>query len=163
MDRAIFHHQISSAGLRVVDVSSPNTSDDSPNNALLRDILSAFAGYERELISQRTRMGREARATEDGLYWGGRRPFGLFAPGLRRGRPVRRALVPTPRGACGAGNLPAVSRRTPIVAMPSTSIGITALVPTGSAHKKRAVGWRTRCDTSWRPAYAAVSLQPNLR
>jgi DNA invertase Pin-like site-specific DNA recombinase len=140
MDRAIFHHQIAAAGLRVLDVSQPHARDDSPTDALMRDILSAFAGYERELISQRTRMGREARAKEDGLYWGGRRPFGFaFAVGIRRGRAIERGrLVPHPDE---AAVVRAIYRLfldgTPIVAI-SRYLNRHAplLVPTGSAHKK---------------------------
>ena len=88
-DAGIFHHLIERAGLRAIDVSQPQGTGDDPMSNLMRDILGVFAGFERQMIAQRTKMGREARARVDGLYWGGRRPFGYqFAAGIKRGRPV---------------------------------------------------------------------------
>ena len=91
LDRAFFRHMVREAGLSFIDISRPYSAATDIRSVATRtlndDIMTAFAGYERQLILARTKMGREARAREDGLHWGGRRPFGYqFGPGVRRGK-----------------------------------------------------------------------------
>jgi len=93
LDRAFFRHMVREAGLSFIDISRPYSAATDIRSVATRtlndDIMTAFAGYERQLILARTKMGREARAREDGLHWGGRRPFGYqFGPGVRRGKEV---------------------------------------------------------------------------
>lgn len=101
-ERAWLLYQIEEAGLQLVDISSSSIvsigSAGDPNSRLHHGLISLVARWERETIAVRTTRGREARAREDGLYWGGRRPFGFrFAPGLRRGKPTPNGrLVPDP-------------------------------------------------------------------
>ncbi len=101
-ERAWLLFQIEEAGLQLVDISSASIvsigSGGDPNSRLHHGLISLVARWERETIAVRTTRGREARAREDGLYWGGRRPFGFrFAPGVRRGKPIANGrLVPEP-------------------------------------------------------------------
>ena len=59
-------------GFECIDQPMMNTADTSPTGNLMRSILLAFAEFERELIIERTRAGREA-AKARGVTFGRRR------------------------------------------------------------------------------------------
>lgn len=75
--RYLFRHQMRRVGLEALDINRSRVlGAGDPVDKVLNSILDTFYAYEREAIKARTTNGREARA-RDGLYWGGRRPFGF--------------------------------------------------------------------------------------
>jgi len=52
---------VSKKGCRIVSSSNVEASGDDPANSLMRNMLAAIAEFERQLISQRTRMSVKAR------------------------------------------------------------------------------------------------------
>lgn len=65
------------AGARIVSVAGEGTNDDSPTEKLMRQIIDAFAEYERGVIAARTRaalQSKKARGERVGTV-----PFGFRA------------------------------------------------------------------------------------
>lgn len=92
-DRARFLYRLTEVGLDILDISRPFKSNETAAaraaNDVMTQVIKAFAGYERTMIAERTRRGRENRARA-GLFWGGRRPFGYqFAAATWNGRESR--------------------------------------------------------------------------
>lgn len=69
--------KVTQAGARIVSVAGEGTSDDSPTEKLMRQIIDAFAEYERGVIAARTRaalQSKKARGERVGTI-----PFGFSA------------------------------------------------------------------------------------
>ncbi len=66
--------KVRQAGARIVSVAGEGTGDDSPTDRLMRQIIDAFAEYERQIIAARTRaalQAKKARGERAGnLPWG---------------------------------------------------------------------------------------------
>lgn len=62
-------------GVTLVSVAGEGVGDDSPIGTLMRQVLQAFAQFERSLVRVRTRSALQARAAR-GLPKGGRAPYG---------------------------------------------------------------------------------------
>src|SRR5262252_7034966 len=75
------------AGRKVVSVTEPDHGEDEMR-VLIRQVLGAFAEYERAVIRKRLRNGRAEKAARGGYAYGGP-PFGWRAEGGE--------LVPAPR------------------------------------------------------------------
>jgi DNA invertase Pin-like site-specific DNA recombinase len=65
-------------GIGFISIQDPGIDTTSPNGKLLLQILGAFAEFERNLINQRTKAGRE-RAKQNGVKFG--RPKGKLKNG----------------------------------------------------------------------------------
>lgn len=69
--------KVTQAGARIVSVAGEGTNDDSPTEKLMRQIIDAFAEYERGVIAARTRaalQSKKARGERVGTV-----PFGFSA------------------------------------------------------------------------------------
>jgi DNA invertase Pin-like site-specific DNA recombinase len=67
-------------GFELISVAEPDLCSDDPTRVLLRQMMGAFAEYERKVIVQKLRGARQrAKAARPG-YREGRKPFG-FRPG----------------------------------------------------------------------------------
>lgn len=53
--------KVRQASARIVSVAGEGTSDDSPTDRLMRQIIDAFAEYERQIIASRTRAALRAK------------------------------------------------------------------------------------------------------
>ena len=66
--------KVRQAGARIVSVAGEGTGDDSPTDRLMRQMIDAFAEYERQIIAARTRaalQAKKARGERAGnLPWG---------------------------------------------------------------------------------------------
>lgn len=63
-------------GFEIISVTEPDLCSDDPTRVLLRQMMGAFAEYERKMIVQKLRGARQrAKATRPG-YREGRKPFG---------------------------------------------------------------------------------------
>ena len=65
-------------GIGFISIQDPGIDTTSPNGKLLLQILGAFAEFERNLINQRTRAGKE-KAKQKGVKFG--RPKGKLKNG----------------------------------------------------------------------------------
>ncbi len=67
-------------GAAVLSVSEPDTDSDDPTRVLMRQMMGAFAQYERTLIRGRMMAGKAAKVAQGG-YGGGRPAYGYRATG----------------------------------------------------------------------------------
>lgn len=65
-------------GATVLSVTEPDTDSDDPTRVLMRQMMGAFAQYERTLIRGRMMAGKAAKVAAGG-YGGGRPAYGLMA------------------------------------------------------------------------------------
>jgi site-specific DNA recombinase len=72
--------RLKATGVSVLSATQP--IEDSPEGRLLTSILSGFAGYEREIIRQRSMAGRH-RAAATGRWLGGPVPYGYRIADVR--------------------------------------------------------------------------------
>lgn len=62
-------------GVTLISTYEPDLCSDDPTRVLMRQVLGAFAQYERSLIVNRMKAGAD-RARAQGRTWGGRKPYG---------------------------------------------------------------------------------------
>lgn len=70
-------------GVEIVSTAEPEVSSDDPNRKFIRQVLGAFAEYEKDLIVYRLRAARLRKKAKTGKSVEGRKPFGA-RPGEER-------------------------------------------------------------------------------
>jgi DNA invertase Pin-like site-specific DNA recombinase len=79
MGQLVVEHALKTAGVRLVSVAEPFAADD-PQSVLMRQILGAFAQFERAIIAARTMGGRRAKRKAGG-HASGAAPLGYRVEG----------------------------------------------------------------------------------
>jgi len=74
-----------------VSAVEPNLRGDDPTRKLMRQILGAFAEYQKSLIVAKLRGARQRTKAKKGICEG-RKPFGYYV-GVHRPKPHERATI----------------------------------------------------------------------
>ena len=72
IEKELLRHDI-----ELLSATEPMLNGDDPQKRLMKEIVRAFASYERELIAERLSAGKKAKAKQGG-YVGGRVPYGYY-------------------------------------------------------------------------------------
>jgi len=145
---------------RIVSAAGEGTDNDEPANVLMRQMVDAFAHYERLLIAARTKAAlatkREKHERAGELPYG----FQLAHDGRRVHRRGCQARVPVEQCHCG-GRVVAIEVAAVEQRIQATIDGMAALKATTQEITARltAEGYTTRKGTPWRPAYVARRLR----